>query len=569
VKRTIKNISAVVGSLGIGIALFFLFLPYGVYLEYQVKFNPMQAWAFVSSKAPIVYAINASETDQGVVGNGRTMKAFIDAIGGTRKATLKILHTSKSTFTNYTLTTSEVITDNIALDPDHGARLDGAGTLTINGPFEHGLSQCFGSSITVIFSWDSCFTTIIYSEWWGAKGDNSTASASAINKAIQSLPSANIIPKMAFCPGGLYQIGTDNNAIHFDRPVFLEGNNALLKYGSAGTGTAVLIEGSSSVINNLRVYHEGYTSIDDVANLSGVGIKALNMKKWRFYNPYVEGFGWGMSFSGEGAGISYGEVYSPRMNWNRIGFYFDSTDLDASYCTDIKTYGGAFDPPLLPSKMTGSRNVVVEETNTHHTVNGICFFGTNLEGGRANPADSVEYKVVEKGENNLYSGVYWDYTNGGTDIYLTSGSKNILIVGGANLRGQAITDSGARNAWIDPDLGIKFYGLFVDSDDALVTQTGYGGIGKMTKYVYSNDSLPDDEAFSLPTGEGILTITVNDEYGMFHIKTDGTPIKMSGSANIIVGTTDGKVGVYDTDTNANIINRLGVNAKVRAIFEYN
>ena len=83
-KKWLKKISAIIGILSLGMALFLLFLPYGVYIEYHVKFNPKQAWAFVASKAPIEYVIKASETDQGATGNGRTIKAFVDAIGGTR-----------------------------------------------------------------------------------------------------------------------------------------------------------------------------------------------------------------------------------------------------------------------------------------------------------------------------------------------------------------------------------------------------------------------------------------------------------------------------------------------------
>jgi hypothetical protein len=58
-----KKITAISGILALGVLAFFLFLPYGVYLEFNVKFNPMQAWSFVSSQAPIEYIISAAETD--------------------------------------------------------------------------------------------------------------------------------------------------------------------------------------------------------------------------------------------------------------------------------------------------------------------------------------------------------------------------------------------------------------------------------------------------------------------------------------------------------------------------
>jgi parallel beta-helix repeat protein len=196
-KKWIKNILVTIVGLSFAASLFFLVLPYGVYIEYHVKFNPKQAWAFVATKAPIVYVINASEVDQGVTGNGRTMKAFIDAIGGTRKATLKILHTSKNTFTDYTLTTNEIVTDNIATDIDHGARIVGAGNFTISGSFEHGLSQCFGSSITIVFGSGS--VREVYPQWWGATGDGVTDDSSALYKFFVAAEG-----KTAFIPDGTY-----------------------------------------------------------------------------------------------------------------------------------------------------------------------------------------------------------------------------------------------------------------------------------------------------------------------------------------------------------------------------
>ena len=89
---------------------------------------------------------DCTETDQGVTGNGKTIKAFVDAIGSD-KATIHLRHNSGSATTTYTLTTSETIPDNISLEIENGAILDGAGTLTVNGPFECGVYKCFGVEI--------------------------------------------------------------------------------------------------------------------------------------------------------------------------------------------------------------------------------------------------------------------------------------------------------------------------------------------------------------------------------------------------------------------------------------
>lgn len=182
-KKWFKNISATIGILFLGVALFFVSLPYGVYLEYQIKFNPKQAWAFVTSKAPIEYVIDASEADQGVTGNGKTIKAFVDAIGATRKATVKLLHTSTSTFTDYTLLTAETITDNIALDIDHGARLALTGNITINGPFLHGdgLSQKFSGAGSVSFGSSRTIKAIWFANYSADCGESITGAIASIS----------------------------------------------------------------------------------------------------------------------------------------------------------------------------------------------------------------------------------------------------------------------------------------------------------------------------------------------------------------------------------------------------
>ena len=252
-KKWLKNISAIIGGLIFGLALFFLFLPYGVYIEYQVKFSPKQAWAFVATKAPIEYVIKASETDQGVVGNGRTIKAFVDAIGGTRKATVKLLHTSKSTFTDYSLITGETITDNIAFDIDHGAKIDGAGTLTINGPFEAGLSQCFGSSITIDFS--SGVVSEVYSKWWGT-------GATSINKAITASAAGGIVR----LPSGNVTIDTP---ILIDKNLILEGSGHWTSLNVSGAIIGIRI-GSRVATGNVIL--QNFSLIGAVANVGGIDI---------------------------------------------------------------------------------------------------------------------------------------------------------------------------------------------------------------------------------------------------------------------------------------------------------
>jgi hypothetical protein len=128
-----------------------------------------------------VYRIDASETDQGATGNGRTIKAFIDIIGTSKKATLILTHNGIGNTTVYTLTTNEVIPDNIFVISEPGAIIDGAGILTLSH-MNYGFFQRFGTSIEILFTAGGGVTDI-YPEWWGdfPNGYNDTA---ILNKAI-------------------------------------------------------------------------------------------------------------------------------------------------------------------------------------------------------------------------------------------------------------------------------------------------------------------------------------------------------------------------------------------------
>lgn len=76
------------------------------------------------------YIADPSEADQGATGNGNTIKALVDSIGGTDKETILL---SPGT---YTLTTNETGTSNITLKVSPGVTFAGVGTLTWSGPIE-------------------------------------------------------------------------------------------------------------------------------------------------------------------------------------------------------------------------------------------------------------------------------------------------------------------------------------------------------------------------------------------------------------------------------------------------
>uniref|UniRef100_A0A6M3M7W6 Uncharacterized protein n=1 Tax=viral metagenome TaxID=1070528 RepID=A0A6M3M7W6_9ZZZZ len=148
-------------------------------------------------QTPYVAYVDATAPDQGAAtAEGyRSLKDLIDAIGLTKKATIVCPSTGTGDTTIYTLTTNETVPANITLKMEQGVILDGAGTLTINGSFEHGLYQVFGASITVVFGSGS--VKEVYPEWWGAVGDDATDDHDAFVAANASFLNGGFICLLA------------------------------------------------------------------------------------------------------------------------------------------------------------------------------------------------------------------------------------------------------------------------------------------------------------------------------------------------------------------------------------
>jgi hypothetical protein len=116
------------------------------------------------------YYPDSTASDQGATGNSDTIKYAIDTIS-TDTGTIYLRHNSGSATTTYTLTTSDTLPDNVKLEIENGAIIDGAGTLTLASPEQLDVGedqQIFGSSLTVAFT----KTGTVYPEWWGAKSGN-------------------------------------------------------------------------------------------------------------------------------------------------------------------------------------------------------------------------------------------------------------------------------------------------------------------------------------------------------------------------------------------------------------
>jgi len=179
------------------------------------------------------YFVDATATDQGSATTmaNRSIKDLVDSIEKNISATLVLTHSGSGNTTVYTLTTSETIPKNISLRIENGAILDGTGTLKINGPFECGLHQCFGSSITVSFG--SGAIKEVYSEWWGIDGKSDDTE---IEAAIASLPSTG--GTLRLLDAKIYTLSADGIDVK-------DVSNLTIK---GGVGT--VIDGSSVITAN-------------------------------------------------------------------------------------------------------------------------------------------------------------------------------------------------------------------------------------------------------------------------------------------------------------------------------
>uniref|UniRef100_A0A6H1ZN01 C1q domain-containing protein n=1 Tax=viral metagenome TaxID=1070528 RepID=A0A6H1ZN01_9ZZZZ len=180
---------------------------------------------------PSNYFPDYNEADQGATGNGKSAKAYIDAIS-TNSATLVFRHNSGAATTTYTFSTAETIPSNITVVVEKGAILaiPTGIIVSLNGKLSAGLTQVFSCIGTGKAEFSSGSVGSVHPIWWGLHGDDTTNDSVILQAAYDAAYTA-VAPLIL--PGKTMKITT---GLIFDKRVNVYGADheltTIKKYGA-------------------------------------------------------------------------------------------------------------------------------------------------------------------------------------------------------------------------------------------------------------------------------------------------------------------------------------------------
>lgn len=364
--------------------------------------------------------VNPSAADQGA-STHKSIKALVDAIGATKKATLVLAHNGVADETTYTVTTSETIPDNITLDPEPGAIIDGAGTLTIAGKLNAGRNQIFGSSITVEFS-DNSLQDFAYPEWWGENTTPGTTDMTAEIQAAITALEANLTGGTVYPGYGDYLVSA---TINLDRSS--DDTKGLISIKGKGVNNTNIEYTGSGACFSIKNSHTGsgepnasYQVIEDMS-ISGSSTAGT-------YGVYVN----------LGAFINLKYLHIQAFDY---GIYLE--DVDQSYFERLyirfNTYGFfARKEPANDAKSTCPNNLTfiachISNNYTYGALfqkaSNVNFIGGAIEAnGRTTPGWGL--KVEEAGYQGDIglncNGVYFEGNEGQADVMLANTAVDFI-----------------------------------------------------------------------------------------------------------------------------------------------
>jgi hypothetical protein len=290
--------------------------------------------------------------------------------------------------------------------------------------------------------------TVIYASTYGAVGDGATDDSTAINAALTAGAAMVAAGSCKFATVVLkprsYYIGTASIGITIPRSVALEGNGAKLIYG--GTGIAVKAAVYEAFLRHLIVVNNTpYTYSNAVSDLVGTGLR-VQLGAWSYVlGVEVDGFKKAI----EVMDSTEVDLISCVASDYQFGLTFNTSNA-SNICTAIRVFGGALTCGAFAS-MVGSRGINLDNTGGG-TMDGIVIGGTTSEG-------TVARKLYANAvRRSSFNDIYWDASNGGTDIELSNTTSLLNFSAGAGLDLMVISDSGQGNCFNIPGIGVRVAG---------------------------------------------------------------------------------------------------------------